>query len=126
MITKLQETTDWGTARVANGIYHLNDAGHLVGYEGPKTGYKEFKTPMKHFNKSRRTFEVVGSYPEDEMEIPGVTRHEFTGSKGNIYIVTDDNGKVTCNCPGYKFRGKCKHSDEIIANGPGGQAPAWQ
>ena len=47
-------------------------------------------------------------------------------SKGNIYVVTVDNGNVKCTCPGYKFRGQCKHSSEVIANGPGGQAPAWQ
>ena len=125
MITKLQETTDWGDADVTNGIYHLNDDGHLVGYEGPKTGYKKFKSPMKHFNKSRRKFEVVGKY-EDVDEVSNVERIEFTGSKGNTYFVTVDADKVKCTCPGYTYRGKCKHSDEVIANGPGGQAPAWQ
>lgn len=125
MITKLQETTDWGDAAVANGIYHVNDDGYLVGYKGPTTLYKKFSKPMKRFSKARRTFEVVGSY-EDVDEVANDKRWEFEGSKGNKYFVTDDNGKITCTCPGYTYRGKCKHTSEVIANGPGGSAPAWQ
>jgi len=123
MITMLKETTDWGDANVANGIYHVNDRGWLVGYKGPKTEYKLFSKPVKHFDKRGRKFEKVGEYA-DENENKNVTRVE--GSKGNVYIVTEEDGKVTCTCPGYTYRGHCKHTDEIIANGPGGQAPAWQ
>lgn len=129
MITKLQEITDWGDARVANGIYHVNNSNELVGYEGPKTGYKKFKNPMKRFNKARRKFEVIGTY-EDPNEVAiaddDPNSWKFEGSKGNTYIVTNDGGHYRCTCPGFKYRGKCKHSDEIIASGPGGQAPAWQ
>ena len=32
MIEVLQEVTDWGDAQIANGIYHVNGAGHLVQY----------------------------------------------------------------------------------------------
>ena len=125
MITKLQETTDWGDTPVTNGIYHVNDAGHLVGYETPKNGYKKFSKPMKGFSKARRTFEIVGTY-EDEDEVSNAKTWKFEGSKGNIYVVTDEDGIIKCTCPGFTFRGKCKHSGEIIANGAGGQAPAWQ
>jgi hypothetical protein len=124
MITMLQETTDWGDAPVANGIYHVNDAGELVGYKGPKSEYKKFKKPQKRFSKSGRKFEVVGTY-EDE-EVSDAKTWKFEGSKGNIYVVTDEDGIIKCTCPGFKFRGQCKHSGEIIANGAGGQAPAWQ
>ena len=117
MITVLKEITDWGTAKVANGEYHLNDAGHLVGYEGPKTGYKEFSKPMKHFDKRGRKFEEVRNYPEADDEC--VMRIPFEGSKGNTYYVTAGNMEPTvCTCPGFKFRGTCKHVDDVVANGP--------
>ena len=36
---------------------------------------------------------------------------EVEGSKGAKYIVNlDDN---TCTCPGYTFRGACKHVKEL-------------
>lgn len=125
MITMYQETTDWGDAPVANGIYHINDAGHLVGYKGPKTEYKKFSKPMKRFSKSGRTFKKVGTYADaDESSNANVTT--VKGSKGNVYTVTEEDGKVTCTCPGYTYRGHCKHVDQVIADGPGGQAPAWQ
>jgi hypothetical protein len=34
-------------------------------------------------------------------------------SSGNVYIVTATGKKVECNCPGFQFRHKCKHSDAI-------------
>jgi hypothetical protein len=37
------------------------------------------------------------------------------GSKGNTYIVTAENGKVSCSCAGYSFRKSCKHTQEVLA-----------
>ena len=125
MITMLQEITDWGDTPIKNGVYHVNEHDQLVAYHPPMGELKEFKTPMKRFSRARRKFTVLDTY-EDENIDTSVERIEFTGSKGNIYVVTVDNGNVKCTCPGYKFRGQCKHSSEVIANGPGGQAPAWQ
>jgi len=36
-------------------------------------------------------------------------------SSGNEYIVTATGDKVECNCVGFQFRHKCKHSDAIKA-----------
>lgn len=35
------------------------------------------------------------------------------GSSGNTYEVIKSGITMTCNCPAGKFRGKCKHIDEI-------------
>ncbi len=32
-----------------------------------------------------------------------------TGSKGKTYQIRKDNNKYTCSCPGFTFRGNCKH-----------------
>lgn len=35
------------------------------------------------------------------------------GSKGNKYTVTRSKAKWTCTCPGFGFRGQCKHISEL-------------
>ena len=31
------------------------------------------------------------------------------GSRGQNYIVTEENGRRSCTCPGYHYRSNCKH-----------------
>ena len=100
MIEILQETTDWGKKKIANGIYHVNSAGQLVQYND-----KVFKTPIKQFSKSRRKFTKIGERAEELA--PNVKVVE--GSNGKTYTIED--GK--CSCPGYTFRGNCKHIKEV-------------
>jgi hypothetical protein len=114
MITMLQETTDWGNAPVKNGVYHVNEHDQLVAYHAPGAELKEFSTPMKRFSRARRKFVVLDTY-EDENVDTSVERIEFTGSKGNTYVVTVDGDDIACTCPGYRFQGKCKHITEVAA-----------
>ena len=97
MIEILQETTNWGDQPVSNGIYHVNIQGHLVQYND-----KVFKNPLKQFSKARRTFSKIGE------RVDPLTRSDVKiviGSKGQKYIIENDK----CSCPGFKFRGDCKH-----------------
>jgi hypothetical protein len=36
------------------------------------------------------------------------------GSKDNEYNVTLHPGGFTCDCPGFNFRGRCKHSEQVL------------
>jgi hypothetical protein len=36
-----------------------------------------------------------------------------TGSKGDKYNVTVTDKRISCDCPAGKFRGKCKHIEQI-------------
>jgi hypothetical protein len=97
MIDILQETTDWGDQPVNNGIYHVNVQGHLVQYND-----KVFKNPLKQFSKARRTFTKIGE------RVDPLTRPDVKiviGSKCQKYYIEDSK----CSCPGFKFRGDCKH-----------------
>jgi uncharacterized Zn finger protein len=44
------------------------------------------------------------------------------GSKGNVYSVTCDKNHDNwgCTCPGFNFRGKCKHVSKIQKTTQGG------
>ncbi len=108
MIEILKEVTDWGPdSTLTNGIYHVNAAGELVGYEVAGTNFKKFSKPMKRFSKARRKFIKLGEYEDEDK-----TKDEIIvkGSKGQTYVIRD--GK--CSCPGFRFRGDCKHIREHL------------
>ena len=105
MIEILQEVTDWGKYKVNNGIYHINSAGKIVAYQpNIDAEIQELKTPSTQFSKSRRKFVKIGERPEEIADNVIVVK----GSNGNTYTIED--GK--CSCPGYTYRGNCKHVKE--------------
>ena len=56
----------------------------------------------------------VNDLPVDYSE-PESDRIEVkvTGSKGNEYTIVKEHGKTTCTCPGFQFRGRCRHIKEF-------------
>tara|TARA_B100001559_G_C16250801_1_gene506889 strand:- start:35 stop:460 length:426 start_codon:yes stop_codon:yes gene_type:complete len=38
---------------------------------------------------------------------------KVSGSKGNEYTIVKEHGKTTCTCPGFQFRGRCRHIKEF-------------
>ena len=63
-------------------------------------------TPYKTY-LNRRKFIKIG---EREEELASHIK-KIIGSKGNVYLL--DTEKMTCTCPGFTFRGNCKHVKEI-------------
>ena len=119
------------TVKVRNSLYDVRDR-YANGYVGPEfneyTGivvhekwYGDDKigltTDMKHFPvrvlSLANIIEVMGA-KVDYTPVKS-TRETITvqGSKGNTYIVTKENGKATCTCPGFGFRKTCKHVQEL-------------
>ena len=120
------------TIKVLNPLWHARDR-YANGYVGPK--YNEYTgtvvyekwygderigltTDMRHYpvrviDKSR-IVEVSGA-KVDYTPVKS-TRETITvqGSKCNTYIVTKENGKVSCSCPGHQFRKTCKHVQELV------------
>jgi hypothetical protein len=101
VIEILQEVTDWGKYKIANGVYHVNSAGQLVQHNDTV-----FKTPIKQFSKTRRKFKKIGERAEEIAPNVKVVK----GSNGKTYTI--EEGK--CSCPGYTFRGNCKHIKEFV------------
>lgn len=88
---------------------YLLDGNKLVSYI--KKGETEpfyFKNPIKGFDKRGRKFESVTPNPFKVKTQSNLIT--VKGSKGNEYIV--DPEARTCTCPGFTFRGACKHVAE--------------
>jgi uncharacterized Zn finger protein len=64
-----------------------------------------FKSGIKGFDKRGRKF-VKGNVKLFTVKEQANVR-EVQGSKGQTYRVNDEEG--TCTCPGFTFRGACKH-----------------
>jgi hypothetical protein len=102
----LRETTDWATP---NHTYLL-DGTTLVAYikKGETTPFY-FSKGIKHFDKRGRKFETVTPNPFKVKAQSNLIK--VKGSKGNEYTV--DPEARTCTCPGFQFRGNCKHTKEM-------------
>lgn len=115
-----QEVTEWTDANATNHTYYLSDdKTSMVGYikHGTKTLFK-FKNPIRIDTRGRR-FVVLPTKGEPDSiyfgkkEEPKKDVIVVKGSKGNEYFLEKIGSKYTCTCPGFTFRGKCKHVDDI-------------
>lgn len=88
---------------------YLLDGNNLVAYV--KKGETEpfyFKNPIKGFDKRGRKF-TVGDKSLFTKEKASNAK-TVIGSGGQVYTVTEDS----CSCPGFTYRGTCKHMAEHV------------
>lgn len=102
------ETTRWSTEYQPNHVYVFDEhMENVIAYvkQGTKELFK-FKRAMP-LDRRGRTFEPLegGSAEPDRLEIKG--------SKGAIYYLTQTPNGAHCSCPGFTFRGECKHSKGV-------------
>lgn len=104
-----QETTQWSSS-APNHIYFLNDARtKMYAFIHESTGEsKIFKNPIDIYVRGR-TFEVLRKV--DIEKVPNST--PVTGSKGDVYHVTNHDNDWKCTCTGYKYHGTCKHIERV-------------
>jgi len=86
---------------------YLLDGNNLVSYikRGETEAYY-FKKPIKGFDKRGRKFETVTPNPFKQLK-KDANEITIQGSNGKTYTV--DRDQKTCTCPGFTFRGSCKH-----------------
>jgi hypothetical protein len=88
---------------------YLLDGNNLVSYI--KSGESEpffFKNPIKGFDKRGRKFATITPNPFKVKTSSNLIT--IKGSNGKEYTIDPD--AKTCTCPGYTFRGTCKHLAE--------------
>ncbi len=107
----VRETTVWTGVdyRQPNHDYLL-DGDRVVAYRPCGTGKVIACSGKLKIDRRGRKFEKLTDNPfhafmHAKREEPVVL--EVKGSKGNSYFVNQQEG--TCTCPGFQFRGNCKH-----------------
>lgn len=104
----VREITKWDTDTNCNHTYLL-DGDKMVAYiKFSDTVPFYFKAPIR-IDKRGRKFEELKTNPFD-IKVKS-TLIEIAGSKGSTYYVDPDS--KTCTCPGFTFRGSCKHIMEL-------------
>jgi hypothetical protein len=109
------ETTDYKD-NTPNGVYLLDDGkSRMYAFKPRGTGtIKVFKNPIRIDLRGRKfvvnsvQFKTALKEPEPEGRVI-----EITGSKGDVYKVTELNGNYSCTCSGFRFRGDCKHVKSV-------------
>jgi hypothetical protein len=92
---------------------YLIDGTTLVAYI--RVGQTEpyyFKSGIKGFSRSGRKFSVVEPNPFSAPMplVPWIRK--VAGSKPNV-VYTVNTEESTCTCPGFTFRGDCRHVKEL-------------
>jgi hypothetical protein len=107
-----QETTEGG--HYPNHVYLLSDnKEYMHGYVKAGGNVLEMMKSKYRFGTTKRKFkEVPNTFGFVEPEVVA-SKDSWTvkGSRGENYIVERVAGKLTCTCSGFKFRGKCKHTE---------------
>ena len=79
------------------------------------------RTPLRIDRRGRKFVEVKNNpwnfdlnlvTAQEEPEKPQGQVWTVAGSKGNKYFVNLSVGQWSCTCPGFGFRGKCRHVTE--------------
>jgi hypothetical protein len=106
----IREVTEWkGVKRQPNHTY-LMDGDKAVAYIKWHEGEPEyFKTPLRLDKRYRKFVKADMNLFKVKVKSQLI---EVQGSKGNVYSV--DPEARTCTCPGFTFRGACKHIAEVL------------
>ena len=119
----VQEITVWKdiTYRQPNHVY-LMDGDKVYAYSKWGQGPAEYmRTPLRIARRGRKFVEVKNNpwnfdlnlvTAQEEPEKPQGQVWTVAGSKGNKYFVNLSVGQWSCTCPGFGFRGKCRHVTE--------------
>jgi hypothetical protein len=106
-----QETTLWADGTKANHTYLL-DGDQMWAYLPVNSLEPRYFAKPIRISRSGRRFTPVNPGP---FRLPVGTQDPTTvtvsGSNGAVYTL--DLAAKTCTCPGYTFRGACKHVTEL-------------
>jgi len=65
---------------------------------------------LREWANKRVQEEDLEARQRNPLPLPPIKTYKIQGSNNNIYTLTVKGTHKSCSCPGYQFRGKCKHA----------------
>lgn len=123
-VSAYKEVTEWDNSEfvVPNHTYLFDGKSNILAYAKANNGELVILHKPLPLDTRRRKFikvkhEALDSYGATVViDVPNLenTPHwSVKSDSGKTYTVTLESGKYQCNCVGYAYRGKCKHSDSV-------------
>lgn len=112
----LKETTVWPGATPNHTYLVVDSREKMLGYVRSGTGVLElFKQPLPFDVRRRKFVEVANTYGYVEPPLVNTANSwQIKSSSGSTYTIERNDGRLSCTCPGFKFRSKCKHTEEFV------------
>ena len=123
-ISAYKEVTEWNESEfvVPNHTYLFDGKSNILAYARESDGQvMVFKKPLPMDTRRRKFVKVkhkeldaIGAtVVVDQPEALNVPNWQVKSDSGKTHTVTLESGKYQCNCVGYSYRGKCKHSESV-------------
>jgi hypothetical protein len=123
-ISAYKEITEWDNSEfvVPNHTYLFDGKSNILAYAKASNGELVILHKPLPLDTRRRKFikvkhEALDSYGATVvLDVPNLenTPHwSVKSDSGKTYTVILESGKYQCNCIGYAYRGKCKHSESV-------------
>jgi hypothetical protein len=124
-ISAYKEITEWNEPEfvVPNHTYLFDGKSNILAYARESDGeIKVFNKPIPMDTRRRKFVKVnhkglqsiVGTLQSTEKTLQSdFPNWQVKSDSGKTYIVELIGGKYHCNCIGYGYRGKCKHSESV-------------
>ena len=123
-ISAYKEVTEWNESEfvVPNHTYLFDGKSNILAYARESDGQvMVFKKPLPMDTRRRKFVKVkhkeldaIGAtVAVQQPEALNVPSWQVKSDSGKTYTVTLESGKYQCNCVGYSYRGKCKHSESV-------------
>jgi hypothetical protein len=125
-IASYKEITKWADdpSGKSNKIYLFDGKSNALAYsKDENSDIFIFKKPLALSTKGRKFIKIKHKALDEygatvALEPPpvanNVTSFSVLSDSGKTYVVNvTEGGSYTCNCVGFAYRGKCKHSDSV-------------
>lgn len=125
-ISVYKEVTDWSKSefKVPNHTYLFDGKSNILAYAKASNDelvilHKPLAMDTRYRKFEKVKHKALDEYAKTVVEAPPPVANNiniFTvqSDSGKSYTVELVNGKYSCNCVGFAYRGKCKHSDQIM------------
>ena len=125
-ISAYKEVTEWDNSEfvVPNHTYLFDGKSNILAYAKASNDELVILHKPLPLDNRRRKFikvkhEALDAYGATIVLAPPPVANNINifmvkSDSGKEYTVEKINGKYSCNCIGFAYRGKCKHSEQIM------------